>query len=50
MINDVMTASTEIFLSVIIDGAAIASVILALLFVLRAAERVLTKILTKGGD
>jgi hypothetical protein len=46
-----MTASTEIFLSVIIDGAAIASVILALLWVVAALESVLTnKIFTKGGD
>jgi len=45
-----MTASTEIFLSVLVDGAAIASVILALLWVMAALENVLTKTLTKGGD
>jgi len=49
-VNDILTASTEIFLYVIADAAAIASVILALIWVLAALESVLTKTLTKGGD
>lgn len=50
MINDLMTASGFIFLFVVADAAAIASVIVALLWVLTALENVLTKLLKKGGN
>ena len=50
MVNDVMTASGEIFLSVILDAAAIAMVITTLLWLMVTLESVLTKILQKGGD
>lgn len=47
--DDVLVLSALIFLHVIVEGAVIASVITVLLWAATVLERVLTKILKKGG-
>jgi len=45
-----MTASGLIFLAVILDAAAIASVIVAVLWMVIQLDSVVTKRFTRGGD